>query len=92
MQALDDLIVQTEIFLQYSLQSKAIERLQKIAAMFPGEEERNAALAESVPDGELVAKKSAESRVRQARTCCRCPGNGRSETAGADRTHRNLYR
>jgi diguanylate cyclase (GGDEF)-like protein len=44
LQALDDLIVQTEIFLQYSLQSKAIERLQKIAAMFPGEEERNARL------------------------------------------------
>lgn len=43
-QALDDLIVQTEIFLQYSLQSKAIERLQKIASMFPGEEERNARL------------------------------------------------
>ncbi|HEX8871713.1 MAG TPA: diguanylate cyclase [Candidatus Acidoferrum sp.] len=40
-QALEDLIVQTEIFLQYSLQSKAIERLQKIAAMFPGEEQRN---------------------------------------------------
>jgi diguanylate cyclase (GGDEF)-like protein len=45
MQALEDLIVQTEIFLQYSLQSKALERLQKIAAMFPGEEERNARLA-----------------------------------------------
>ncbi len=44
MQALDDLIVQTEIFLQYSLQSKAVERLQKIAAMFPGEEARNARL------------------------------------------------
>jgi diguanylate cyclase (GGDEF)-like protein len=43
-QALDDLIVQTEIFLQYSLQSKAIERLQKIAAMFPGEEEKNSRL------------------------------------------------
>jgi diguanylate cyclase (GGDEF)-like protein len=43
-QALEDLIVQTEIFLQYSLQSKAIDRLQKIAAMFPGEEERNARL------------------------------------------------
>jgi diguanylate cyclase (GGDEF)-like protein len=42
LQALDDLIVQTEIFLQYSLQSKAVERLQKIATMFPGEEERNA--------------------------------------------------
>jgi diguanylate cyclase (GGDEF)-like protein len=41
LQALEDLIVQTEIFLQYSLQSKAVERLQKIAAMFPGEEQRN---------------------------------------------------
>src|SRR5271156_4370211 len=45
LQALDDLIVQTEIFLQYSLQTKALERLQKIAAMFPGEESRNARLA-----------------------------------------------
>jgi diguanylate cyclase (GGDEF)-like protein len=43
-QGLEDLIVQTEIFLQYSLQSKALERLQKIAATFPGEEERNARL------------------------------------------------
>lgn len=40
-QALEDLIVQTEIFLQYSLQAKALERLQKIAAQFPGEEDRN---------------------------------------------------
>jgi diguanylate cyclase (GGDEF)-like protein len=45
MQALEDLIVQTEIFLQYSLQSKAMERLQKIAIMFPGEEARSARLA-----------------------------------------------
>ena len=43
-QALEDLIVQTEIFLQYSLQSKALERLQKIASTFPGEEERNVRL------------------------------------------------
>src|SRR5216684_3225795 len=35
MQALEDLIVQTEIFLQYSLQNKALERLQKIASTFP---------------------------------------------------------
>src|SRR6266850_1557541 len=44
-QALEDLIVQTEIFLQYSLQSKALERLQRIEAMFPGEEEHSARLA-----------------------------------------------
>jgi len=45
MQALEDLIVQTEIFLQYSLQSKALERLQKIASLFPSEEARNARLS-----------------------------------------------
>jgi diguanylate cyclase (GGDEF)-like protein len=40
-QNLEDLIVQAEIFLQYSLHPKAVERLQKIAEMFPGEEESN---------------------------------------------------
>ncbi len=40
-QALEDLIVQVEIFLQYSLQAKAVERLERIAELFPGEEERN---------------------------------------------------
>ena len=40
-QALEDLIVQVEIFLQYSLQSKAIERLERLAQAYPGEEDRN---------------------------------------------------
>lgn len=40
-QALDDLIVQVEIFLQYSLQTKAVERLERIAELFPKEEDRN---------------------------------------------------
>ncbi len=39
--ALDDLLVQAEIFLQYALQPKALERLQKIAELFPGEFESN---------------------------------------------------
>ena len=39
--ALDDLIVQAEIFLQYSLQTKAAERLERIAEQFPGHEDRN---------------------------------------------------
>jgi diguanylate cyclase (GGDEF)-like protein len=39
---LDDLLVQAEIFLQYSLQPKAIERLQKVVQMFPAEIEGNA--------------------------------------------------
>ena len=40
-QSLEDLLVQAEIFVQYSLQSKAIERLQQIMELFPGEDERN---------------------------------------------------
>jgi diguanylate cyclase (GGDEF)-like protein len=40
-QTLEDLLVQAEIFVQYSLQSKAIERLQRILELFPGEEENN---------------------------------------------------
>jgi len=40
-QALEDLIVQVEIFLQYALQSKAVERLERIGELFPGEEENN---------------------------------------------------
>lgn len=39
--ALEDLIVQVEIFLQYSLHTKAVERLARIAELFPGEEETN---------------------------------------------------
>jgi diguanylate cyclase (GGDEF)-like protein len=39
--SLEDLIVQAEIFLQYSLQSKAVERLQKIAELFPDEAKQN---------------------------------------------------
>lgn len=38
---LEDLLVQAEIFVQYSLQSKAIERLQKIVELFPAETEHN---------------------------------------------------
>jgi len=40
-QALEDLIVQVEIFLQYSLQTKAVERLERIGELFPGQEETN---------------------------------------------------
>ena len=33
--------MQAEIFVQYSLQSKAVERLQKIMELFPDEDDRN---------------------------------------------------
>lgn len=38
---LQDLILQAEILLQYGMRGKAMERLQKIQALYPKEEERN---------------------------------------------------
>jgi diguanylate cyclase (GGDEF)-like protein len=38
---LEDLILQAEIFLQYSMRSKAVERLERIAKLFPHEEDTN---------------------------------------------------
>src|SRR5207237_1527757 len=39
--ALQDLMVQAEILVQYGMRSKAIERLQRIQELFPHEEDRN---------------------------------------------------
>ena len=38
---LEDLVLQAEIFLQYSMRSKAVERLEHINKLFPYEEEKN---------------------------------------------------
>ena len=38
---LEDFMLQAEIFLQYSMRSKALERLERIAKLFPREEEKN---------------------------------------------------
>ncbi len=38
---LEDLMLQAEIFLQYSMRSRAVERLERIVKLFPGEEVKN---------------------------------------------------
>lgn len=38
---LEDMIVQVEIFLQYALRAKAVEKLEQVYKVFPGEEGRN---------------------------------------------------
>jgi tetratricopeptide (TPR) repeat protein/GGDEF domain-containing protein len=43
---LEDLILQAEIFLQYSMRPRAIERVERIRALFPGEELKNQRLRE----------------------------------------------
>ena len=64
-------IVQVEIFLQYSLQSKAIERLERIAELFPGEEERNERLR-ALYERANWWPKGVRRLVRCQRRCARC--------------------
>ena len=42
--ALQDLMLQAEILVQYGMRAKAVERLQRIQELFPGEEQHNQAL------------------------------------------------
>jgi len=63
-QTLEDLLVQAEIFVQYSLQSKAVERLQRIVELFPGEEEHNERLQGLFEAAHWQPEESALSRKR----------------------------
>ncbi|MBZ5571353.1 MAG: diguanylate cyclase [Acidobacteriia bacterium] len=52
--ALQDLMLQAEILVQYGMRSKALERLQRIQQLFPREEERNHALQQLYLNAGLV--------------------------------------
>lgn len=52
--ALQDLMLQAEILVQYGMRSKALERLQRIQELFPHEEERNPALQQLYMTAGLV--------------------------------------
>ena len=53
---LDDLMLQAEIFLQYSMRSKAVERLERIQKLFPHEEEKSEKLRQLYMNAGIVPK------------------------------------
>lgn len=53
---LEDFMLQAEIYLQYSMRSKAVERLQRINKLFPREEEKNEKLRLLYGNAGLVPK------------------------------------
>ena len=93
-QALEDLVVQVEIFLQYSLQTKAVERLERIAELFPGQEEKNERLralyerANWWPKG--VPVKSAPKPAPVAAPAVETPSAPAVAAPTASETHRDL--
>jgi diguanylate cyclase (GGDEF)-like protein len=103
--ALQDLMLQAEILVQYGMRSKAIERLQRIQELFPHEEERNQDLqqlylaagmtpqrSDSAPPASHAAKAQAAAPPAQARTAAPAESTDvNSFTKVADIT-RKLYR
>ncbi len=60
---LEDLMLQAEIFLQYSMQSKALERMERITKLFPHEEERREKLRNLYHNAGFIPQYGPESRA-----------------------------
>jgi diguanylate cyclase (GGDEF)-like protein len=64
--ALQDLMLQAEILVQYGMRSKALERLQRIQELFPHEEERNHQLQQLYMSAGLVPTYASDAAPRSA--------------------------
>ena len=98
-QALEDLIVQVEIFLQYSLQAKAIERLERLAQLIPWRRRQKRTAAGAVRTRQLVAQRcvaqacsfAARRRLHPNFGCSSWTATTRTPLAPtAEETHRDL--
>jgi diguanylate cyclase (GGDEF)-like protein len=101
--ALQDLMLQAEILVQYGMRSKALERLQRIQELFPHEEERNHQLQQLYMSAGLVPTYGNEAAPRpagQATTAVPAPAAGAPPQPAADLSNfarvaeitRKLYR
>jgi len=88
---LEDLLVQAEIFVQYSLQSKAIERLQRIVEQFPAEAEQNERLQALFEAAHWWPQKiSSQARPAKPERQDLAADEGSRTTASAPQTLRDL--
>ncbi len=103
--ALQDLMLQAEILVQYGMRSKAVERLQRIQELFPREEERNQDLrqlymtagliphyAGSGPAPAVIASAPPESRPPQTASAQSSEAADVSSFARVAEITRKLYR
>jgi diguanylate cyclase (GGDEF)-like protein len=103
--ALQDLMLQAEILVQYGMRTKAVERLQRIQELFPREEERNTDLrqlymtaglipnyAGSAPAPQAGSSVAAETRAPQAGPAQSSDATDVSSFARVAEITRKLYR
>ncbi len=79
--ALQDLMLQAEILVQYGMRAKALERLQRIQQLFPHEEERNPALQQLYLSVGLIPHYAGSEPPVAAP--CASPRAGRRRNSGA---------
>lgn len=95
---LEDLILQTEIFLQYSMRSKAVERLERITKLFPREEDKNEKLMQLYLNAGHVPQYKPEDAVTASPTLSSPSSRAAANEAGMDNISRvseitrNIYR
>src|SRR5262249_9455557 len=78
---LEDFMLQAEIFMQYSMRSKAAERLERIAKLFPTEEAKNDKLRALYANAGFVPKYGAAAAAAAATSA---PAVSPTNGAGAD--------
>src|SRR5215472_15720922 len=86
---LEDFILQAEIYLQYGMRSKAVERLERVSKMFPGEEQNNLKLRNLYISAGFTPRYPAGSAAaRSAAAAASIPGHpkGRMQTPSAPST------
>src|SRR5215469_14762858 len=86
---LEDFILQAEIYLQYGMRSKAVERLERVSKMFPGEEQNNLKLRNLYISAGFTPRYPAGSAAaRSAAAAASIPGQpkGRMQTPSAPST------
>jgi diguanylate cyclase (GGDEF)-like protein len=74
---LEDFILQAEIYLQYGMRSKAMERLERISKLFPHEEDNNEKLRHLFISAGFTP-------AYQSKPGARAPGGGAAAAHGAD--------
>ncbi|HEX7288174.1 MAG TPA: tetratricopeptide repeat protein [Candidatus Angelobacter sp.] len=98
---LEDFILQAEIYLQYGMRSKALERIERISQLFPREEEKNqklrhlfasAAYTPAYARGAASAPPAAPPQQSKAGSPAAAEENGLDSLARISEITRNLYR
>ena len=91
---LEDLILQAEIFQQYGLKHRAVERLQRIARLFPGEKHRNEKLRSLYASAQFSPKPAptAPAAVRAEPTAAPAAEETLADITRVAEITRNIYR